>query len=101
MTREAFLSAMRSLKSFVDLRSVSTPDAVYKSLNLVQFDYRRTSTNGVTLLTVNASFQEVRVTATAKYTKTAAPAGATMVNNGGVKAEAPTPAAAAILKGAK
>lgn len=101
MTREAFLARMESLKASVELCSVVTPDAVYKPLNLVQFDYRRTSTNGVTLLTVNASFEEVRVTATTEYTKTATPAGAGMVNNGSTKAEAPASSVAKTLTGAR
>ena len=100
MTREAFLARMEALKTSVDLCSVVTPDAVYKSLNLVQFDYRRTSSNGVTLLTVNASFSEVRVTATTEYTKTATPSGAGMINNGSTKAEAPVSSVAPALKGA-
>jgi hypothetical protein len=101
MTREAFLARMELLKASVELCSVVTPDAVYKSLNLVQFDYRRTSANGVTLLTVNASFAEVRVTATTEYTKTATPAGAGMVNNGSTKAEAPASSVAKTLTGAR
>lgn len=101
MTREAFLARMEALKASVELCSVVTPDAVYKSLNLVQFDYRRTSTNGVTLLTVDASFSEIRVTATTEYTKTAKPSGAGMVNNGSTKAEAPAAGIAKTLTGAR
>lgn len=101
MTRDVFLARLEAVKQSVFLVGIVTPDAYYGSMALVGFDYRRTSANGVTLLTVNASFTEVRVTATTEYTKTATPSGAGMVNNGSTKAEAPASNIAKTLTGAR
>lgn len=98
-SRESFLAALAKLKDGVTLATIVTPDAVYKSFALIEYDMQRTSKSGVTMLTVSASFQEVAETATAERTQTAQPAGAPMVAGGAVKAEAPTAAQAPKLTG--
>lgn len=85
MSRDQFLTAMEYLKASLELYTIVTPDNAYTGANLVGFDYQRTSRNGVTLLTVDAIFQEVRETATAVYLNTAEASGADTVNTGTAK----------------
>lgn len=91
MSREAFLAKLAELKDALTLLTVTTPDAVYKSLNLVAFDYRRTSRSGVSLLSVDAGFTEVRETGKVTYSQVARPGDATKVSNGTVQPVQPTP----------
>jgi hypothetical protein len=65
--RSAFLATCDALLASTDLVSVLTPERVYLSATLVGYDYRRDSRNGVTLLTVDTTFREVRVTAASQY----------------------------------
>lgn len=81
-TREQFLAALEYLKASLDLYTIVTPDNAYTGANLVNFDYQRSSRNGVTLLTVDAMFEEVRETATAVYSSTAEPSGADTLSVG-------------------
>ena len=90
-SRAAMLSGLDKLKDGPDLVSIVTPDAVYQSLNLVQYDFQRTSKSSLTMLTISAGFEEVAQTAQATVT-TAQPAGAPAVNTGTVRADAPTAA---------
>jgi hypothetical protein len=101
MTRDIFLARMEWMRISTELMQIVTPDESYMSMCLTGYDYRRTSTNGVTLLTVNASFTEVMETASTTYTQTAKPSGAATVNNGSTKAEAPSPAVAPAMTGAR
>jgi hypothetical protein len=59
-----------------------TPEQVYSSVNITHYDYRRTSTNGVGLLTVDVWGTQVRVTGDAAFSQTQAPSGADPVNGG-------------------
>lgn len=68
MSRKAFLDALNGMRAGLDLYNISTPDAVYKSVCLVHYDYKRSSSGGISLVTVNCRFQEVRQTATTEYT---------------------------------
>lgn len=91
MKRDAFLAKLAELKDAVTLLTITTPDAVYKNVNLVQFDYRRTSRSGVSLLCVDVGLMEVRETAKVTYSKVARAADASAVHNGTVQALQPTP----------
>lgn len=100
MGREAFLSAVDDMKYSLDLYTVITPDAVYNGMNLVHYDYKRTSQSGVSLLTVNCRFQEVRETATTTFTETAKPDGAA-TQGGGTVTSAPATKGATAAAGSK
>lgn len=63
-----FLDTLETLVNGLTLCAIVTPDTVYKSANLVHYDYHRTSQNGVELLTVDAWFIEVRATVQPVYT---------------------------------
>lgn len=74
-SREDFLAALENLKFHLDLLNIVTADHAYEGYNLVHYDYKRSAQNGVSLLTVNCRFQEVRETATIEYTETKQPDG--------------------------
>lgn len=60
-TREGFLTACELLRESLDTVVITTPDAIYDSVNLVHYDYRREARQGVTLLLVQLWFNEIRV----------------------------------------
>jgi hypothetical protein len=88
--RNSFLTLVDAAVKSLDLYSLVTPDFTYPSVNLVHYDYARTSHDGATMLTVDIWVEEVRVTGGAAYSKTTTPAGADPVNGGTVQAQAPT-----------
>ncbi len=90
MGRSPFLATLEYLKASLALNTVVTPDTAYTGANLTNYDYQRTSRNGVTLLTVDLMFQEVRETATAVYSSTTKPSGADTVGTGAVQTSTPT-----------
>lgn len=89
MTRETFLLAVEDLRESLETIVIVTPDAIYDSVNLVHFDYRRESRQGVTLLLVQLWFQEIRIAIQPKN-KTAQPDGADPSQNGQVSPVNPT-----------
>lgn len=90
MTRDVFLATLELMKETTELYDFVTPDFTYQNVNLVRFDYRRTSTQGVTLLTVDAQFEEVRQTAVAIYSATAQPQGQPVTSIGAVQPVTPS-----------
>lgn len=81
MSREAFIKAVEDMQKSLNLYTIITPDKVYTSVNLESHNYKRTSNQGVRLLTVEAIFSEVRVTANVLYSP-AQPSGNDVINNG-------------------
>jgi hypothetical protein len=90
--RVKFLAQIDAAVATTDLFGIVTPDSAYYDLNLVRYDYKRSSTNGATLLMVELQFVEVRLTATQNFSSSKAPAGADAVNDGAVQAKAPSAA---------
>lgn len=90
MSRDQFLSRLSDMLNSIELCTIVTPDAVYDSMNLDHMDYRRESRSGATLLTVDAWFTEVRVTAMKSFISTAQPSGSASVNGGTVQPSPPS-----------
>lgn len=90
MSREQFLAMLKFLQDSVELYTIVTPDETYINVNLASFDYRREARNGATLITADAMFQEIRVTASGVYVNAAQPAGADPVSVGSVKTTDPS-----------
>jgi hypothetical protein len=105
--REAFLSAIDAAKQSTDLYTVVSPEATYENANIVNYDYRRTTRNGATLLIVNLHIEEVRQTGTAQFSQTGDvslpasgvqnPASADSVSQGQVQPQTPTAAQSALF----
>jgi hypothetical protein len=93
--RSNFLTQVQNAVASEDLYTVTTPEAIYQNLNPKHHDYRKTATDGVTLLTVEIWFEQIRVSATAEFSNTASPGAAGAVNGGAVQPVTPTPAESA------
>lgn len=87
--RTAFLDTLEALRKGLDLLTVVTPEVSYASANLQSYNYSRTTTNGVSMLTVELNFIEVRITAAAEFSQIEEPqepAAADPVSDGQVQA---------------
>lgn len=107
--RAAFLDALRSAKQSLNLYDIVMPETTYISANITGFSLVRTARSGVTLLTVEVMFEEVRQATAPVFTTTtgggalpvsssspipapAKPTGADPVNAGIKQPAAPTKA---------
>lgn len=97
--RTAFLTAIGGACASLDLFAIVTPSFVYPSANVVAYDYQREARNGATLLIVEVTLVEIRVTGTTQFSQTAAPDGARTIDNGTVQAQAPSASQVAGLLG--
>jgi len=95
--RTLFLVTLDKLVKELTIVSLVTPEVTYSSANVIHYDYRRTSKNGASLLTVEVWIMEVRLTAGASFTDAASteaagapapqtPSGASPVSAGAVQA---------------
>lgn len=98
MTRETFLVTLDAMKASLLPVNVVTPDYVYKSVNLVHFNYKRTNTDGVTLLTAELYLREIQQSATAGYTTVASDSASDSKNQGTVNPVTPTTTQSAAIK---
>jgi hypothetical protein len=86
--RTAFLNSIDALAQSLQLVDVVTPTKIYSNANIVHYDYRRTSSNGVTLLTVDIGLQEIRIAPSPAFSNTQQPSGADAQNDGMVQTQA-------------
>jgi len=94
--RQAFLEQVAAVAESLDLFDVVMPEgALIQNVNFVSYALHRTSTNGVGLISVDLELEEVRETATATFSNTAAPSGADPVSTGSVQPQTPTTAQSA------
>ena len=68
MSRSDFLAQLEQMKQSTNLYDISTPDALYEDMTMTHYDYKRSATQGASLLKVEAWFEEIRQTASASYT---------------------------------
>jgi hypothetical protein len=83
--RQALLDSIAAIAGDLNLYDVVTPEAVYQSVNVTHYDYRRTATNGVGLLQVDVWCIEVRVTAQAQFQNVQNPTSASPQSQGNVQ----------------
>ena len=60
--RAALLASVAAIAGDLKLYSVVTPEKVYTSVNVQHYDYHRTSTNGVGMITIEMWLLEIRTT---------------------------------------
>lgn len=84
--RTAFLATCDAMLKSTSLYTVITPERSYRNASLVNTMYGRTRRDGVTLITMDLWFQEVRSTALMTLPTTAQPDGASTVSDGQVQA---------------
>ncbi|HGF4015224.1 hypothetical protein [Burkholderia cenocepacia] len=90
--RAAFLSSIEASKQSTMLFTVITPDATYENANVVAYDYRRTTKNGVTLVVAEVYLEEVRQTVVAQFDNTQNAASQDSASLGQVQGQTPTAA---------
>ena len=69
-TQSAILDALNKLVSGTELVDIVTPTAVYLKMTLESYSYKRTATDGASLLVVELHAIEVREVETTRVTKT-------------------------------
>lgn len=84
--RIAFLQSIAAIAGDTELYDVVTPDAVYRDVNVVHYDYRRDALRGAGMITVDLFCQEIRETGVAAFDNTRTPSGAGVANGGTVQA---------------
>lgn len=88
--RTAFLAKLEKTLNSLDMLSVVTPEATYINANLRSFDYRRTASSGMSLITVTCRFVQIRQTAKSSVRNTADPSGMDAASGGQVQTSEPT-----------
>jgi hypothetical protein len=90
--RSAFLAACKAMLNSLQLLTFVMPEYSWPSCNMIHYDLRRSARDGVSMFAVDIWVEEVRVTGTAAFTNTQAPAGAAGINGGTVQPAIPAPA---------
>lgn len=90
--RTAFLSAIEAAKQSTMLFTVITPDATYANANVVSYDLRRTTRNGVAMVAPELYLEEVRQTVVAQFDNTQNAASQDSASLGQVQGQVPTAA---------
>ena len=86
-TRTAFLAKLDAMLKTIDLFTVVTPEVTYVNASLQNYNYRRETKNGATMLIVDLQFTEVRTTAIATFSApTKQASGSDPVSDGQVQA---------------
>lgn len=83
--RKAFMVAVADLVSSLNVYTIVTPEKTYSSANFVHFEYDRSGERGLGLIRAELRFVEIRQTAEAAFSSTAAPDGAGVVDGGNVQ----------------
>jgi hypothetical protein len=84
--REALLDSIAAIADELTLFDAVTPEAIYPSINIDGYDYRRTSRNGLGLMIVNVNIIEIREDQSNNFQNTAEPSGAAALPTGNIQA---------------
>lgn len=82
--RVPFLATLDDIVASLDLYDIVTADNTYHNANITRYEIRRTAESGVSMLTVDLIFTEIRNKATAQFISTATPSGAKAASTGAV-----------------
>lgn len=83
--RQVLLSSITAIAGNTELYDVYTPEAIYPSVNIAHYDYRRTAVSGVGLLTIDVWVHQVRVDVETSFTNTQTAGGANPIAGGQVQ----------------
>jgi len=89
--RQALLDSIDAIAGTTDLYDAVTPEAVYENVNVANYSYRRTATNGVGLITVDVMCVQIRIATSDTLDSTQSPSAAATVNDGTVQTVPATP----------
>ena len=99
-TQQAMLDSIAAIATDTNLYDVYTPIAVYSNCNVRHYDYHRSVTNGLGVLSVDVWLSQIRVAAPAAITNsTASPSGAASATNGQVQTTPATTAQTSAASG--
>lgn len=73
--RQALLDSIAAIGDQLTLFYAVTPEAIYPSVNVEHYEYRRTSHNGLGLMIVDVSLLEIREEQSGNFQNTASPSG--------------------------
>lgn len=88
--RNAFFAAVTALAASLDTVNVIMPEGTINNANLESYNIRRTVDSGISLITAELTFREIRVTAYTQSDYTAAPDGADLVSVGTLQPQTPS-----------
>jgi hypothetical protein len=94
--RAGLLAQIGSIIGDTQLYDAVTPESIYLNVNAVHYDYRRTANQGLGLLVVDVTFQQIRSTAATLFSNTQQPSGADASATGTVQPGASMPAPAGV-----
>lgn len=97
--RRALLESIAAIADTLERFDVVTPEAIYTSVNVQHYDYRRTSRNGLGLMVVDVWVVEIRESNTGNFKSTKSPSGYAPSESGTVQAQPPSDAAAGAAAG--
>jgi hypothetical protein len=87
--RVALLDSIDAIAADLNFYDIVTPEKIYSSCNIVDYNFRRTATNGLGLLVVDVKVEEVRVTGQTTAGSTQSASNASQVNGGPVQTSNP------------
>jgi hypothetical protein len=96
--RAALIAQIQTLSTGVNIYDVVTPEAVYPSVSVHHYDYRRTADNAGRLQ-IDVWLTQIRVTTSTQFTNTQAPNGASPQGAGSVQTTPATSAQQGALGG--
>lgn len=86
----AFLGQVQTLQAGINFLTLVMPEISYPSCDIVHHDYRRSSSRGLTMLSVDIWVEQIRVSGTAAFSNAQQPSGAGQQNYGTVQGQTPT-----------
>ncbi|KAK0360158.1 hypothetical protein LTR94_028400 [Friedmanniomyces endolithicus] len=86
--RDAFIKDVQAIRGDRKIYHVSTPEASYLNVNIVNVQIDRTLESGAGLIIVDISLREIRQNAKAEFSKSKDPASVSPYNNGVTQANA-------------
>lgn len=95
--RQALLDSVAAIGDTLTLYDIVTPEAVYIGVNVQRYGYRRSSNNGVGLMTVDVAFVEIREEGTTDFKNTRSPSGFAPQQAGNVQSFNPSAAISGLL----
>ncbi len=87
--RSAFLKAVEAIRGDRKLYNVTTPEATYLNVNIVEVQVDRSQESGAGLIVIDIHLREIRQNAKAAFSKAKDPAGVSPYNNGSTQTVAP------------
>lgn len=88
--RSELIESVEAAFNSLDLLDAVTPEKVYTGVNIVHYDYRRLSNNGVGLLIIDTWCTQIRVNTAAAFSDTKSPNGTQTTDAGTVQTADPS-----------